>query len=502
MQTLYKTERIMKVIKNLALYLRKSRGDEDKDLEKHMLIMKEICEQNGWNYVVYPEIGSGESIADRVKIKELLADVEEGLYDAIFVFDYDRLGRGSGTDQDTIRRTLKKSDTLIIQANPFEIYDANDERDEETLDFKGFMAKREYKMITKRLTTGRKIGLRMGRWSNGAAPFGYSYNAELKKLTPHEEQSEIYKTLIVQEFLNGKSTYDIAWNLNKKKIPSPRNGLWSANTVNSLLKSSVHLGHIVFNKSEGVRASQTKSLDKRLFKKKPKEEWITVENCHTPLKTEEEHVRILHLMGDKKSHNKGGNVNSLTGIVKCFNCNSTLTIQREEEKVSLKKCSNCGECKGGDIQLVEDAIYDTVIALRDKLASINAQQTNDEEKQVILSKIQSLEDEYEKNEEALERIEDAFEMGMYSADKAKKKMKARQERLLELEDEIKNEKKKLDGFSVVTNEERIKKIDTFLNEIKNTTDQKRLNAVYKSIISHINWKKTDTHEVRVTVNFL
>jgi site-specific DNA recombinase len=502
MQQLHRTTRVMEAIKNVGMYLRKSRGDEDKDLEKHKLIMKEFCEQNEWNYVEYPEIGTGESIADRIKIKELLEDVQEGLYEAVVVFDYDRLGRGSGTDQDTIRRVFKSSDTLIVQVNPFEIYDPNDERDEEMMDFKGFMANREYKMITKRLTTGRKIGLRMGRWSNGIAPYGYSYNSDLKKLIPHKEKAEIYKDYIVYDFLDGKSTYDIAWNLNKKKIPSPRNGQWTANTVNRLLKSEVHLGHIVFNKTEGVRQSQTKSLDKKPFKKKPKEEWITVKNCHTPLKTEEEHMRILALMGNRKVHSKGSNVNSLTSLVKCFNCGSTLLTQKINGEVFLKKCSNCGKCKGGNTGLIEDAIYDTVSTLKERLVKISNQATNNKEKEIILTKIKSLESDYEKNEEALERIEEAFEMGMYSADKAKKKMKVRQENIIALEEEIKNEKKKLESFSTVTNEERIRKIDTFLNDIKNTTDSKKMNMIYKSIISHVDWMRSDLYEVKVTVNFL
>ncbi|WP_137743432.1 recombinase family protein [Robertmurraya siralis] len=502
MKTFYNSEKALKAIKNVALYLRKSRGDIDEDLKKHSLIMKEICEKNEWNYVEYSEIGSGESIEDRVEMKKLLKDVEEGLYDAVVCFQFDRLGRGSGTDQDTIRWTFKNSDTLIITANPFEILDPNDERDEETMDFKGFLARREYKIITKRLSSGRKIGLRMGRWSNGQAPWGYRYNKELKKLTPHPEESEIYKTLIVQEFLDGKSTYDIAWNLNKKKIPSPRNGLWHSNTVNNLLKSEVHLGHIVFNKTEGVRESQKKSKDKKTFKRLPKEEWMIVKNCHIPLKTEEQHMRILHLMGIKKSHVKGGNINALSGLVKCFNCQSTLTIQKNKNGIFFKKCSKCKECKGGHIDLAYDAIQDSVLFLRDKLTQINNSYSNDNEKQIILNKIKTIEEELDKNEEALERIEDAYEMGMYSAEKAKVKSKARQERILELEDELKIQKKKIESFSIVTNEERIKRIDKFLEDVKTISDPEKLNVIYKSIIDNIQWKRTDTYEVKITVNFL
>lgn len=496
---LYNFEKIKKVIKRVAIYGRKSRGELDEDLKKHLLLMREICEKYNWTYVEYNEIGSGDSIEDRVKIKELLQDVKEGLYDAVMVMDFDRLGRGSGTDQDTILRTFKISDTLIITANPFQILDPNDERDEETMEFKGFLARREYKMITKRLSTGKKLGLRLGRWSNGPAPFGYVYNPELKKLVPHPENAEIYRKLIVEEFLNGKSTYDIAWKLNQMKIPSPRNGLWSPNTVNRLLKSEVHLGHIVSNKTEGVRSD---SPNKKPFKKKPKEEWITVKNCHMPLKTEEEHMKILHIMESKKSHTNGGNINPLSGLVKCFNCGKTLTIQKEENGTFLKKCQNCGKTKGGDIELVTEAIFDTVHLLKNHLAKINAEEVNNIEKENILKKIQKLEEEYERHERAIERIEEAYENGLYSIEKVRKKTKERQERLLEIEEKLREEKKKLEAFSIVGNEERIKRIDNFLKEIKNTTDGRKLNMIYKSIIDNIIWKRTDLYEVKITVNFL
>lgn len=503
MQLFQQKNNIMEAIRNIAMYIRKSRGELEKDLEKHKLVMKEICENNNWNYVEYFEIGSGESIEDRVKIKELLSDVEEGLFDAVFVFDFDRLGRGNGADQERIQRVLKYSDTLVVTANPFEVLDPNDERDEETMDFKGFMARREYKMINKRLSTGRKIGQRMGNWSNGAAPYGYKYNPELKKLVPDEKESEIYKELIVKEFMNGKSTYDIAWNLNKKKLPSPRNKQWTPETVNRLLKSEVHLGYIVFNKTEGVHQSKNKSGNKKPLRFKPREEWITKKNCHTPLKTDQEHMRILHILKQRKTHSKGGNINSLSGIVKCINCSSTLTIQKDDkEDVFLKKCSNCGEIKGGELRLVEDAIYITAQILSERLSQMNVQDSSDKEKEIILQKINKLENEIEKNEEALERIEDAYEEGLYSADKAKKKTRIRQEAILTMEDEMKIEMKKMENFSLITNEQMLEKIDKFLNDIKEKKNGRELNAIYKSIISHVTWERRETDEVRVTVNFL
>lgn len=107
-------------IKFVAIYLRKSRGDLEKDLEKHKLVLIDICKKNGWKYVLYEEVESGESISMRPVMQRLLNDIINEVYDAVLVIDIDRLGRGDMGDQDTIKKAFAKSDTLVITEN--EIY--------------------------------------------------------------------------------------------------------------------------------------------------------------------------------------------------------------------------------------------------------------------------------------------------------------------------------------------------------------------------------------------
>ncbi|MHB1684960.1 MAG: hypothetical protein ACYCYO_19395, partial [Bacilli bacterium] len=42
----------------------------------------------------------------------------------------------------------------------------------------GVFACYEYRMIKKRFQRGKKIGARLGHWTNGSAPFPYVYDAE------------------------------------------------------------------------------------------------------------------------------------------------------------------------------------------------------------------------------------------------------------------------------------------------------------------------------------
>jgi site-specific DNA recombinase len=83
-------------IKHVAIYLRKSRdeGEYDDVLSKHRDTLLAIATAQNWTYRLYEEIGSGESIAKRNKMQQLLMHVDEGYYDGVLVMDIDRLGRG------------------------------------------------------------------------------------------------------------------------------------------------------------------------------------------------------------------------------------------------------------------------------------------------------------------------------------------------------------------------------------------------------------------------
>jgi site-specific DNA recombinase len=84
---------------------------------------------------------------------ELLNEVESGAYDAVLVMDIDWLGYGDKVDQGLIERAFRESGTKII--TPRNVYDPNDERDEEYMEFESFMARRELKLINRRLQRGR-----------------------------------------------------------------------------------------------------------------------------------------------------------------------------------------------------------------------------------------------------------------------------------------------------------------------------------------------------------
>src|SRR5690606_32302470 len=111
----------------------------------------------------------------------------------VLVVDMDRLGRGDMQEQGLILGTFRRLNVKII--TPRKTYDLNDEFDEEYSEFEAFMARKELKLITRRLQRGRVMSVEAGNYIATRPPYGYEI-LELKDgrtLKPHPEQANVVK---------------------------------------------------------------------------------------------------------------------------------------------------------------------------------------------------------------------------------------------------------------------------------------------------------------------
>lgn len=117
------------MINDVAIYLRKSREDEElkeETLARHETMLLEYCKRNKLNIVkIYKEIVSGESIANRPEMQRLLDDVAAGLYNGVVCVEIERLSRGNQIDQVEILDVFKGSNTKIYTLN--KVYDLTKE---------------------------------------------------------------------------------------------------------------------------------------------------------------------------------------------------------------------------------------------------------------------------------------------------------------------------------------------------------------------------------------
>lgn len=506
------------IIKYVAEYLRKSRGETTDDLIKHKTVLEELCKRRGWVYVPYEEIETGESLQRRPVMQQLLIDIENNMYDAVVCVDLDRLGRGTLGEWDYIKQIFQRTSTYIVTPNS--LYNLADDNDEFAVDLQTVFARREYKKITQRLSMGKKVGSKLGAWTNGTPPMPYEYQEWIdpethkryyneKGLVVNSQKLFIYRFIVDSFIKDKKSTNEIAWELNKRGIPSPRGVRWCNVSVRRLLIDETHLGKIISNKTKGD-GHKNKSPNKSGVKKIPKDQWIVVENRHEAVKTQDEHDKIL--IGIQRNsvspYRRSDHYYPLKGLVKCGLCGYGLPLEYKREKeLIVKKCwhKDCfgNKCPNasGKAQYIIDAIDEQLKEYEDQIKA-EIENCEDQSTDLIQFQIKNIMDNINKKDAALKRARIAYDEGVDTLDEYRSAKERIMKEIDDLENQLNIENLKLQKASSISNHEKLHYIKEFRRRRwEDELDDKEVNELYKTIISSIIWTKQGDN-IDIKVNFL
>ena len=322
-----------------CIYLRKSRADaeaeehgEGETLARHEKTLLEISKKLKLNVTqIYREIVSGETIAARPVMQQLLQEVEQGLWNGVLVMEVERLARGDTIDQGIVSQTFKYSNTKII--TPLKTYNPNDEFDEEYFEFGLFMSRREYKTINRRLQRGRFASVKEGKYVANKAPYGYERvrikNDKGWTLSIIDEEAEIIR-LIYEWYTIGEKQSDgsykrlgtslIARRLNEMKVPTKMGGNWVVATIRDILINPVYTGKIRWNWRHTVK----KMVDGQVTISRPRSnDSLIFKGLHTPIISEDTFNIAQELMkkNPPRPISEHSTVkNPLSGIVICGKC--------------------------------------------------------------------------------------------------------------------------------------------------------------------------------------
>ena len=121
---------------NVIIYLRKSRSDDpsmsvDEVLAKHESILQEYAINNYGSPIpeeqIYREVCSGETIADRPVMLQVMRLIEARIYGGVLVVEPQRLSRGDLEDCGKIINAFRYTETLVV--TPPKTYDLLDDYD-------------------------------------------------------------------------------------------------------------------------------------------------------------------------------------------------------------------------------------------------------------------------------------------------------------------------------------------------------------------------------------
>ena len=346
-----------------CLYLRKSRADAmphgayTDTLSQHEQALTSLAERLALPIeAIYREVVSGEQIAARPMMQQLLNEVSNGQWDGVLVMEIERLARGDTIDQGIVAQTFKYSNTLII--TPQKIFDPQNEFDEEYFEFGLFMSRREYKTIHRRMQRGRTLGAMEGRYTGSRAPYGYvreRLDGKGFKLCPHPVQAGVVR-MIYQLYTDGQACPDgtvrrlgptlIAKRLNALGIPAPSGGCWSVNSLRDMLRNPVYAGRIRYNHRPRKKAMESG----RLTVARPRNDaCILVDGLHEAIVPKELFERAQErIVGLPRLRSIDSVQNPLCGLIVCARCGRKLIRrsyptrhgQRERLLCPNPACSN------------------------------------------------------------------------------------------------------------------------------------------------------------------
>lgn len=501
-----------------CLYLRKSRSDieaetrgEGETLARHEKLLLDLGKRLKVNITyIFREVVSGETIDDRPEVQKLLHQVELGKWKGVLVVEVERLARGDTIDQGVVAQAFKYAGTKII--TPAKIYDPNNEYDEEYFEFGLFMSRREFKTINRRLQNGRRTSIGEGKYLGSVPPYGYE-RVKLKdskgySLKPIDDQANIVRMIyelytIGQADENGivkrVGTSLIAQKLNILKVPAAKGGLWTRDSISSILRNPVYNAKIKW----GTRALKKQRRDGVIKKSRPrnsKQNIVLVDGLHDRLVSEE----IWNLTQSYLTNNASMPIpdrykvkNPLAGLAECAKCGRKLIRKPGQKHEPLLICQ-IPECKNVSsfLEIVEKKVVE---ALKMWLESYKTEWNQSETKiknntdlgNLQLSALKAIEKEITELSTQIDNLHNLLEQGTYSTEKFLERSKILSQRMAaakknkaEIEITISNSNERN-----IVREISIPKFENVIDTYYLTDDPELRNNLLKEVLEKFTYEK-------------
>ena len=489
-----------------VIQLRKSRSDieaeargEGETLSKHKKALLKLASSLNLNIVkINQEIESGETLVHRPQMMQLLKEVEQNMYDGVLVMDVDRLGRGNMQEQGLILETFRASNTKII--TPRKTYDLNDEFDEEYSEFEAFMARKELKIINRRLQGGRRRSVEEGNYLGTRPPYGYEIDnkPDGRTLKPHPEQSAVIPIVFDLYTNQGLGSTKIADELNKLGYKTYTGRDWNPSSVLGILKNDIYRGIIAWGKKEIKKSvDPNKKKDTRT---RDKEDWSINKGKH-PALIDQETFEIAQKILAGKYHVPyqitNGIQNPLASLIICAKCGTKMSKRPYERQKDHLICHNTNcDMRSSQLDYVEKALISSLKSwLNDYKEQWNENDIVSDPMNTNIEQLENAVNRLELNDEELMRqksgLHDFLERGIYTEEVFIERSSLLADRLNDNEMKIKAARKELSAEKRKQKAQRniipqVKHVLNIYNDIETAAEK---NDLLKTIIAKAVYNK-------------
>lgn len=498
-----------------CIYLRKSRADaeaelsgEGETLARHEKALLSLAKKQKLSITqIYREIVSGETIAGRPAMQQLLFDVEQGKWQGVLVMEVERLGRGDTMEQGIILNAFKYSGTKII--TPLKTYDPNNEFDEEYFEFSQFMSRREYKTILRRMQRGREESVKEGKYVGNIPPFGYKrvklQNEKGFSLEIEPEEAAAVK-LAFELYAYGEMQPDgtlrevgrptIAKRFHEMGLKNRKGGTWATSSVTRMLQNPVYIGMVSWKR----RPYRKTTEDGKIKKTRPvNENYLCVQGLHEPIVSEE----LWNIVQEKikRSHTTplvGKMQNPLAGLVRCSCCGNLMQRRpylKTGQPASLICVTHGCPQVSSALYMVEERILAALAQWAEQhqttWESTSAQNPFSAKEKMLQASLSAAQKELNELELQFEKTFEFLEKGIYTPEVFTKRNELLASRIAEVTEKIEETEKEARSLKSIQKEQTslIPKIHTLL-ETYDSLSPAEQNKLLREVLDHVSYHKT------------
>lgn len=327
----------------IAIYLRLSKEDEDIHDESNSILNQRILlngyiRKNFEKYELVEFVDDGFSGTNfrRPGISTLLDQVRNGYFDCIIVKDFSRFSRDYIELGSYLEQIFPFLGVRFISLNDnYDSWNYIGIGSDLNTSFKGLMYDLYSKDLSIKIKSSLESRKEQGQYISGNTPFGYMKSPRDRHILIVAEDEAAIVRRIFTSALEGKTSVEIARELNREHVRtpiefkiakcqtnrSPRGDRfqWDHAVICSILKNPVYVGDMVYDKNYRKEVGGKNHL-------KPRSEWKIRKNHHEAIVSREDFEELQKTRGcnNKKITNK--NRHPLQGIVFCAGCKRTLTL--------------------------------------------------------------------------------------------------------------------------------------------------------------------------------
>lgn len=283
-----------------ALYLRLSKEDEDKSdgygesasIQNQRLLLTDYVKRSGYETVeTYIDDDESGLYCERPGFRKMIEDASDGKFDVVIAKSQSRFSRNMEHIERILHHDFPMMGVRFIGV--CDHADTEDEGNKKTRQINGLVNEWYCEDLSKNIRSVFRAKMKAGEFLGASCPYGYRKDPENHNHLIVDDYAASVVRKIFRLYLDGVGKAKIGRMLSAEGILLPtlykqqilgvsyRNarlldttGVWSYQTIHTILNNEVYIGNLIQNKYNKVSYK-----DKRVCAV-PKEKWITVKNTH------------------------------------------------------------------------------------------------------------------------------------------------------------------------------------------------------------------------------